>query len=44
MREWFTRTYVDTRKLPSKVKRDTLKNGERIYEVRLVKEQVQDDE
>ena len=42
MMEMFTRTYVDTSKFPSKVKMDTLKKGEWIYEVRLVKESLQD--
>lgn len=32
MLEMFTRTYVDTSKFPSKVKMDTLKKGEWIYD------------
>ena len=44
MMEMFTRTYVDTSKFPSKVKMDTLKKGEWIYEVRLVKEPLQDED
>lgn len=42
MMEMFTRTYIDTNEFPSKVKMDTLKKGEWIYEVRLVKEPLQD--
>lgn len=42
MLEMFTRTYIDTSKFPSEVKMDTLKKGEWVYEVRLVKEPLQD--
>lgn len=42
MLEMFTRTYIDTSKFPHKVKMDTLKKGEWVYEVRLVKEPLQD--
>lgn len=42
MLEMFTRAYVDASKFPSKVKMDTLKKGEWVYEVRLVKESLQD--
>lgn len=41
MLEMFTRTYIDTSEFPHKVKMDTLKKGEWVYEVRLVKEPLQ---
>ena len=42
MLEMFTRTYIDTSEFPSKVKMDTLKEGEYIYEVRIVRERLYD--
>lgn len=42
MLEMFTRAYIDTSEFPHKVKMDTLKKGEWVYEVRLVKEPLQD--
>ena len=38
MMEMFTRTYIDTSEFPHKVKMNTLKEGEYVYEVRLVRE------
>ena len=42
MMEMFTRTYIDTSEFPHKVKMNTLKEGEYVYEVRLVREPLQD--
>ena len=40
--EIFTRTYIDESEFSSRVKVDTLKEGEYIYEVRLVSEPLYD--
>ena len=42
MLEIFTRTYIDESEFPHKVKTGILKEGEWVYEVRLVKEPLQD--
>lgn len=38
----FTRTYIDENEFPRRVKMDTLKEGEYIYEVRIVRERLYD--
>lgn len=40
MFEMFTRTYMDKSEFPHKVKMDALKEGEYVYEVRLVSEPI----
>lgn len=38
----FTRTYIDENEFPRRVKMDTLKEGEYVYEVRIARERLCD--
>ena len=42
MLEMFTRTYIDESEFPHKVKTSILKEGEYVYEVRIVRERIYD--